>query len=134
MTALEDRFAALSAGRRVRLLTRLVEAGRLADIPDVVPPRDGAEPARLSPAQHDLWTYESLGTGALNLCCSYHFSGPVDPADLEAALTRVQADHDILRTRIRGTAGNPRVVIAPRHRSSWSGWTWARPVPRWPTC
>jgi amino acid adenylation domain-containing protein len=115
MTALEDRLAALSGERRVRLLARLVEAGRLGEIPNVVPPRDAAEPVRLSPAQQDLWTFECLypGTGALNLCCAYHFAGPVDPAALETALTRVQADHDILRTRISGTAAHPRVVVAP---------------------
>ncbi|GAA2209302.1 hypothetical protein GCM10009850_047600 [Nonomuraea monospora] len=110
-----DRFAALSAGRRVELLRRLVEAGRLAAIPDIVPPRDPAVPVRLSPAQEDLWVYESLypDTAALNLCCSYHFDTPVDPADLEAALTIVQGHHDSLRMRITGEVGGLRVECAP---------------------
>jgi hypothetical protein len=98
------RFAALSSTQRVRLLRRLVETGRLDAIPDVVPPRDEAAPVRLSPSQQDLWVYEALypDTAALNLCCAYHFDGPVDPADLETALTIVQDNHDVLRTRIRG--------------------------------
>ncbi|MFF8654659.1 amino acid adenylation domain-containing protein [Streptomyces huasconensis] len=109
-----DRFSALSSEQRVRLMRRLVEAGRTQEIPRVVPPRDSAGAVPLSPAQRDLWVYESLypGTPALNLCCAYHFDaadGPVDPAHLEAALTLVQSHHDILRTRISGTADDPRV-------------------------
>ncbi|MGA4851321.1 amino acid adenylation domain-containing protein [Streptomyces sp. G5(2025)] len=95
-------------------MRRLVEAGRAREIPAVVPPRDADGSVPLSPAQRDLWVYESLypGTPALNLCCAYHFDaalGPVDPAHLEAALTLVQRHHDILRTRISGTADDPRV-------------------------
>ncbi|WPO71415.1 non-ribosomal peptide synthetase [Streptomyces sp. KN37] len=109
-----DRFSALGSEQRVRLMRRLVEAGRTREIPQVVPPRDAGGPVPLSPAQRDLWVYESLypGTPALNLCCAYHFDaaeGPVDPARLEAALTVVQSHHDILRTRISGTADDPRV-------------------------
>ncbi|MEU7578197.1 amino acid adenylation domain-containing protein [Streptomyces sp. NPDC041068] len=109
-----DRFSALSGEQRIRLMRRLVEAGRAHEIPAVVPPRDAEGPVPLSPAQRDLWVYESLypGTPDLNLCCAYHFDGqdgPVDPAHLEAALTLVQRHHDILRTRISGTADDPRV-------------------------
>ncbi|SEH00066.1 non-ribosomal peptide synthase domain TIGR01720/amino acid adenylation domain-containing protein [Nonomuraea solani] len=109
------RFAALSGERRVELLRRLVEAGRLEAIPDIVPPRDPSLPVPLSPAQEDLWVYESLypDTAALNLCCSYHFDTPVDPADLEAALTIVQSHHDSLRMRITGEVGDLRVEFAP---------------------
>ncbi|MEV0622774.1 amino acid adenylation domain-containing protein [Nonomuraea sp. NPDC050404] len=110
-----ERFAALDGERRVELLRRLVAAGRLEAVPDVVPPRDPARPVRLSPAQEDLWVYESLypDTAALNLCCSYHFDTPVDPADLEAALTIVQGQHDGLRMRITGEVGDLRVDFAP---------------------
>ncbi|MFH8608242.1 amino acid adenylation domain-containing protein [Streptomyces sp. NPDC018029] len=116
-----DRFSALTGEQRVRLMRRLVEAGRAREIPAVVPPRDAtAGPVRLSSAQRDLWVYESLypGTPALNLCCAYHFeepdgpvtpAGSVDPAHLEAALTLVQRHHDILRSRITGTADDLRV-------------------------
>ncbi|MEO3803825.1 amino acid adenylation domain-containing protein [Nonomuraea sp. B1E8] len=110
-----ERFAALDGKRRVELLRRLVAAGRLEAIPDVVPPRDPSVPVRLSPAQEDLWVFESLypDTAALNLCCSYHFDTPVDPADLEAALTIVQDHHDSLRMRIRGEVGDLRVEFPP---------------------
>ncbi|WP_255953564.1 non-ribosomal peptide synthetase [Streptomyces odontomachi] len=97
-----DRFSALDSAQRVRLLRRLVESGRTDSVPAVVPPRDGAGPIRLSPAQQDLWVYESLypGTQALNLCCAYHFDAGVDPEQLVAALTLLQDTHDVLRARI----------------------------------
>jgi amino acid adenylation domain-containing protein len=111
-----DRFSSLTSAQRTRLLSRLVAAGRLAEIPKVIPPRDADAPVRLSPAQEDLWVYECVypGTGALNLCCAYHFKEPVDPARLEAALTHVQADHDVLRMRITGQADDPHVTFAPQ--------------------
>ena len=106
-----DRYSALTSTQRVTLMRRLVEAGRTAQVPAVVPPRDAGAPVPLSPAQLDLWVYESLypGTPNLNLCCAYHFDTPVDPAHLEAALSVVQANHDILRTRIGGPAGELRL-------------------------
>jgi amino acid adenylation domain-containing protein len=111
---LAGRVRSLSSAQRTRLLRRLVDAGQLDEIPDLVPPRERDGPVPLSPAQHDLWTFESVypGTGALNLCCAYHFDDQVDPAGLETALRRVQADHDILRTRITGPADDPLVSLA----------------------
>jgi non-ribosomal peptide synthase protein (TIGR01720 family) len=108
-----DRFAALSSPQRVRVLRRLVEAARLGDIPAVVPPA-GPGPARLSPAQEALWTYETLYPGsALNLCCAYHLEHAAVVADLEAALSVVTAHHDVLRMRITGPAGDLRVEYPP---------------------
>ncbi|MEU6575120.1 amino acid adenylation domain-containing protein [Streptomyces sp. NPDC046805] len=103
-----DRFSALSSAQRVRLLRRMVESGRQDALPAVVPPRGDDGPVRLSPAQEDLWVYESLypHTAALNLCCAYHFDGPVDPEQLSASLTHLQDNHDILRARISGEPGD----------------------------
>ncbi|MEV8457082.1 amino acid adenylation domain-containing protein [Streptomyces sp. NPDC052095] len=100
--SLAERFTALGREQRIRLMRRMLEAGRAREIPAVIPPRDPARRVPLSPAQHDLWVYDSLypGTPALNLCAAYHFDRPVDPAHLAAALGLVQSHHDILRTRI----------------------------------
>ncbi|MER5888543.1 amino acid adenylation domain-containing protein [Streptomyces sp. NPDC001941] len=105
--SLADRFGALDRERRVALLRRLVAAGKVQSVPAVVPPRGADGPVPLSPAQQDLWVYDSLypGTGALNLCAAYHFDGPVDPEHLAAALTHVRAQHDVLRARITGEPG-----------------------------
>ncbi|MFF2520962.1 amino acid adenylation domain-containing protein [Streptomyces liangshanensis] len=101
--SMADRFGALGREQRVRLMRRLLEAGRAREIPAVIPPRDPGRPVPLSPAQHDLWVYDSLypGTPALNLCSAYHFDSPADPEHLAAALTLIQRHHDVLRTRIR---------------------------------
>ncbi|WP_062212214.1 non-ribosomal peptide synthetase [Streptomyces sp. NBRC 109706] len=112
---LADRFAALTGEQRQRLMRRLVEAGQAEAIPAVVPPRDGDAPLRLSPAQEDLWVFDELypDTAALNLCCAYHFEGPVDPAELERALTLLRRNHDVLRTRIGGPPEAPDVSFPP---------------------
>jgi amino acid adenylation domain-containing protein len=111
MTAQTGRFAALGSDQRRRVLRRLVEAGRIDQVPNVVPPRDPGRPVRLSPAQQDLWVFESLypDDAALNLCCAYHFDTPVAAEDLEAALAVLIDHHDILRTRLSGTAPELRV-------------------------
>ncbi|MFI6015132.1 amino acid adenylation domain-containing protein [Streptomyces sp. NPDC051243] len=119
--SMADRFSALSGEQRVRLMRRLVESGQVGLVPAVVPPRDGDGPVRLSPAQEDLWVYESLypGTPALNLCCAYHFDEtvePVDPDRLETALTLVRAHHDVLRARIEGEPGAIGVTFPPEER------------------
>ncbi|MFE5816937.1 amino acid adenylation domain-containing protein [Streptomyces sp. NPDC056479] len=116
--SMADRFSALSGEQRVRLMRRLVESGQAGLVPAVVPPRDGDGPVPLSPAQQDLWVYESLypGTPALNLCCAYHFEDPVEPDLLERALTQVRAHHDILRARIGGEPGALGVTFPPEDR------------------
>ncbi|GAA3511902.1 non-ribosomal peptide synthetase [Actinocatenispora rupis] len=114
MSGTAERFAALSTEQRVAVLRRLVAAGRLADIPAVVPPRTPGAPTRLSPAQRDLWVFEALypEAAALNLCCAYHFDEPVVAADLVAALSAVCAQHDVLRMRVVGPPDDPRVEYA----------------------
>ena len=116
--SMAERFSALSGEQRVRLMRRLVESGQAGLIPAVVPPRDGDGPVRLSPAQEDLWVYESLypGTPALNLCCAYHFDDLVDADRLETALTLVRAHHDVLRARIDGDPGALTVTFPPEER------------------
>jgi amino acid adenylation domain-containing protein/non-ribosomal peptide synthase protein (TIGR01720 family) len=109
------RFAALDSEQRVAVLRKLVAAGRLDAIPAVVPRRTGTGPARLSPAQEDLWVFESLypGGSSLNLCCSYHFDEPVDVAALVRALTLVRERHEVLRARIEARDDEPCLVIDP---------------------
>ena len=63
-----ERFLRLNREQRIEVLRRLVAAERTAEIPAVIPPLDGIAPHRLSPAQEDLWAYETLYPGAsLNL-------------------------------------------------------------------
>ncbi|WP_406254529.1 amino acid adenylation domain-containing protein [Streptomyces chartreusis] len=116
--SMAERFGALSGEQRIRLMRRLVESGQLGLIPAVVPARNGEGPVRLSPAQEDLWVYESLypGTPALNLCCAYHFDAPMEPDLLETALTLVRRNHDVLRARIDGEPGALSATFPPEER------------------
>ena len=110
-----ERLAALGPEQRRSLLRRLVELDRIDLVPNTVPSRDPSSPIRLSPAQRDLWLFESLypDDAALNLCGAYHFETPVSAEHIEAALTIVLEHHDILRTRITGTAADLRVETTP---------------------
>ena len=88
---------------------------------------------RLSPAQEDLWVYESLypEAAALNLCCAYHFDEPVDVHLMETALTIVQQHHDALRMRITGDIANLRMSFPPAGTSAWNGSTCAAAARPW---
>ncbi|HTJ70947.1 MAG TPA: amino acid adenylation domain-containing protein [Actinospica sp.] len=116
--SIAERVAALTSEQRVRLLRRMIEAGEpLAPVLGAVPqrrtdPGSGDDTlAPLSPAQEDLWMFESMypDSAAINLCSAYHFDKPVDPTGLETALSWVIANHDILRGSITGAPGNLRM-------------------------
>ncbi|MBQ0988745.1 AMP-binding protein [Micromonospora sp. H61] len=110
-----ERFLRLSREQRIGVLRQLVAAGRTAEIPAVIPPLDEDTPERLSPAQEDLWVYETLYPGAsLNLSVAYHFHEPVQVSLLERALTWLQERHEVLRLRITGEAGDLRVDFPER--------------------
>ncbi|GHH87457.1 hypothetical protein GCM10018793_63310 [Streptomyces sulfonofaciens] len=111
-----ERLAALTREQRVTLVRRLVAAGRNpASLPAVVAAHRAAGPAPLSPAQRDLWVFDSLhpGSAALNLCGTYHFDHPVETGRLEAALRLVCSRHDVLRSRITGEVGALTAAPAP---------------------
>jgi amino acid adenylation domain-containing protein len=112
MASIAERVAALGSEQRVRLLSSMVESGEpLGPVLGTVPPRTGGGPAPLSPAQVDLWMFESMypDSAAVNLCSAYHFDQPVDPRGLETALSWVIANHDILRGAIVGSADDLRM-------------------------
>jgi len=114
--SISERVAALGSEQRIRLLRKVAAAGEpLGPVLGVVPRRAGDGPVRLSPAQEDLWIFESLypDTAAINLCSAYHFDHPVDPAGLEAALELVVERHDVLRGAVRGTPGE--LTMDPIH-------------------
>ncbi|MDH6128762.1 amino acid adenylation domain-containing protein [Kitasatospora sp. GP82] len=116
--SLAERIAALSSEQRVRFLRQLVAKGeQVGAIPAAVPLRGGepGAPAPLSPAQEDLWVFESMypETATINLCGAYHFDHEVQPALLQAALNLVLDNHDILRSSIVETPEGLRMVPGP---------------------
>ncbi|ONI86949.1 hypothetical protein ALI144C_09865 [Actinosynnema sp. ALI-1.44] len=74
---------------------------------DIIPvlPRTGA-PLRLSPAQRALYLVEQLhpGTSMHNVPVAVRFDGPLDVPRLEAAIGRIVARHEALRTTFADAA------------------------------
>ncbi len=73
-----------------------------------------AEPP-LSFAQERLWFLDQLdpGSAAYNMPAAVRLLGPLQPAALAAALERIVARHEALRTRFESREGRPMQVIEP---------------------
>ncbi|HVR97728.1 MAG TPA: amino acid adenylation domain-containing protein, partial [Thermoanaerobaculia bacterium] len=105
----------------VRALARTVEAARRAEGDHALPPivrvprvpRDGFLP--LSFAQERIWFLHQLEPGltAYNLANAMRLRGALDRRALEGCLTRLEARHEALRTRLVMTGGGPAQVVLP---------------------
>ncbi|MBO0853812.1 MAG: amino acid adenylation domain-containing protein, partial [Nocardia sp.] len=91
-------------------------AGGCAETPALVR-RERPERIPLSDPQRRLWLLDRLGepgSGTYNIPLTLRLCGPLDHAALRAALRRVQAAHETLRTVYPRTAGEPvQVVLDP---------------------
>lgn len=69
----------------------------------------------LTDAQRQLWLLDRLSPGdpTYNNPLALDLAGPLDRAALQAALTRVAARHDALRTVFVDSGGRPRQVVRP---------------------
>ncbi|XGX15973.1 amino acid adenylation domain-containing protein [Pseudomonas solani] len=76
-------------------------------------PEEG--PRQVSFAQQRLWLLQQIDPqgSAYNLPRAFVIRGPLQPAQLEAALGKVMERHDILRTRFAETDGAPRQQVVP---------------------
>ncbi|WP_344407049.1 amino acid adenylation domain-containing protein, partial [Actinomadura nitritigenes] len=83
-------------------LAELVDAAAPGErSPEIVPvPRD--RPLPLSFAQQRVWFLDQLDPGSAehNVPTTLRLAGPVDPADVRAALEAVVMRHEVLRTRL----------------------------------
>ncbi|WP_019545174.1 non-ribosomal peptide synthetase [Streptomyces sulphureus] len=118
MTSTEEETES-SAEEQRRELTRLLlaEAGVRVPEPAAGDAVEGAGPAPLSSAEQRMWLLRQLRPDDItyNLCGGLRFTGVLDRAALESALTGLAGAHDILRTVYPADdAGAPvRRVLAP---------------------
>ncbi len=111
---LRDIFAAPTLAGMAAALAGLDEAEHDAITPA---PRDRALP--LSFAQQRLWFLDRLdhsAGAAYHMPAAMRLAGPLDKAALKAALDRVVARHESLRTVFTETDGGPVQTIAPPGR------------------
>ncbi|MEU2103208.1 amino acid adenylation domain-containing protein [Nocardia sp. NPDC019255] len=101
----------------------------MSTIADSARLRDGAEPARagdervpLSSGQRRAWFLQTRDPddATLNICFAYRLTGPLDAARLRAAVDRVVARHDILRTTYgSGPDGEPYQLVHDDLSAPW---------------
>ncbi|WFE36500.1 non-ribosomal peptide synthetase [Micromonospora sp. WMMD975] len=85
------------------------------EVERALPRADRSGPLPLSFAQRRLWFLDQVGDGVDYLVpTALRLRGELDPDALSAALTRVVARHEVLRTRyVAGPDGEPAQVVDP---------------------
>ncbi|MFL6127099.1 condensation domain-containing protein, partial [Actinophytocola sp.] len=103
----EDLFTAPTVPGLAALLARA------AALPDQKPAT--GNPPTLAPTQTRLWFTDRLAPddAPYNIALANRLTGPLDVAALRRALRAVADRHDVLRWRIRQTAGEPFAECAP---------------------
>ncbi|WP_203786499.1 non-ribosomal peptide synthetase [Paractinoplanes rishiriensis] len=102
------------------------DAGRLAllrrlrgqpDRPERIPGRAAGAVVPATPLQEGLWFVDRLagpgGNVAYNVPLALRLRGPLDPAALRDALSRLVARHEILRTTFPERDGAPTQIVQP---------------------
>jgi amino acid adenylation domain-containing protein len=107
----------LFEARTLAGLAARVEAARNTGEPSeaLIPP-SRTEPLPLSFGQERLWFMDRLDpeSPVYNLPAALSLKGPLDPAALRAAIARITARHEVLRTTFPAPGGTPVQEVAPR--------------------
>ena len=105
--------------KRELMLRRLAKgAGGAARPQAAIGKADRSLPVPLSWAQQRLWFLEQLDSAAgaaYHLAAGLRLTGKLDRTALKAALDRIIARHEVLRTTFAEIDGHPVQVIAPAH-------------------
>ena len=103
--------------RELRLRELRKQAGTAtAPRPLAIPPADRTAPLPLSWTQQRLWfidQFDREASAAYHMPVGLKLSGRLDRSALRAALDRVVARHEVLRSRFPAHDGQPTQVIAP---------------------
>ncbi|AHH97301.1 non-ribosomal peptide synthase/polyketide synthase [Kutzneria albida] len=107
----QDRISALPPHLREQLRKRLAGRARAQTIPAA----DRTAPLPLSFAQQRLWFLNQLHPGDVgyNSALALRLTGPLDVARLTAAVARLVARHEALRTTFQDVDGKPVQVVHP---------------------
>ncbi|KPC88075.1 hypothetical protein ADL27_41650, partial [Streptomyces sp. NRRL F-6602] len=96
----EERIAALPAHLREQLRSRLGSRAQDRGAPETIPAAAREDGAPLSPAQERLWYLHEVDPDSIeyNVLHGVRLDGPLDRRALSAALRRLAARHEALRT------------------------------------
>jgi amino acid adenylation domain-containing protein len=105
-----------AGGRNGRITDAIVFEGNIVTVQQPAAPADTVITAPVSPAQRGLWLINELhpDSSLYNVFLSVSLTGPVDLSALHAAVQRVVARHEALRTTFVSENGVPVQRIADR--------------------
>ena len=120
--SLSDFFENATVAQQAALIRRRLDAGENApsnaasdgmQSPEKIPPRDRTRPCPLSPAQQRLWFLEQLNPGlpVYNESEAVRLRGKLNVDAMERALNVIVERHEMLRTTIQVTDGQPMAVV-----------------------
>ena len=113
MTNIREKLARLTPEQREAVAARI---GRRRDAREAaIIPRPSGMRVPLSSVQERLWLMERLDSeaGGQNIAGVVSVSGEFDAQRMQQAMQAVQKKHEILRTAIRSTQGEPEQVVLP---------------------
>ncbi|MEU1066673.1 non-ribosomal peptide synthetase [Streptomyces albidoflavus] len=111
----EERIAALPAHLREQLRSRLGSRAQDRGAPETIPAAAREDGAPLSPAQERLWYLHEVDPDSIeyNVLHGVRLDGPLDRRALSAALRRLAARHEALRTVFDSCDGVGRQLPRP---------------------
>ncbi len=117
VAALRDRLGKQVSVKDLFTAPTVPALAALLDTAPALPGRDltTGNPPTLSPPQTRLWFTDQLAPddAPYNIALAQKLTGPLDVPALRAALRAVADRHDVLRWRIKQTAGAPYAELAP---------------------
>jgi amino acid adenylation domain-containing protein len=97
-------------------LALVLRGARRSNAPEPIRPAARAGPVPLSFAQERLWFQDRLEGAPLLIPLALRIGGPLDPSALARSFDEVISRHEVLRTTLRTTSGEPVQVVNPPWR------------------
>ncbi|WNV85208.1 non-ribosomal peptide synthetase [Umezawaea sp. Da 62-37] len=109
-----DLYDHSTMGKLAQRIRRGLPTGDRAVVLAPIPPVSRLDPLSLSFGQEQLWYLDRLNPGSplYNIPVDLRLSGRVDPVALAAALGDIADRHEVLRTRLPSSDGEPFVLVS----------------------